>query len=183
MTLHTYRGCPNNHIRGAQIQMLLGTCWKYNCFFYFTTVSQFSLSMSYICDTEYIHKVFFFFFTQTPKIIQEIWNKIFNHDPPTPNTIFNCFPRFCFRHYANLFNTVLITSLCDDTRWRTQMKILTVVGYGEYGQIFLFNFQLYFPIFHWVHSMLIMVTLHTKPYYQDTVTRSIGRTSDQSILL
>lgn len=41
------------------------------------------------------------------------------------------------------------------------MKILTVVGCGECGQFFLFSFAV-FSNFHWVHSMLMMVTLHTK---------------------
>lgn len=84
MTLHTYRGCPNNHIRGAQIQMLLGTCWKYNCFFYFTTVSQFSLSMSYICDTEYIHKVFFFFLPKHQRLFKKFGTKYLTMTPPPP---------------------------------------------------------------------------------------------------
>lgn len=56
------------------------------------------------------------------------------------------------------------------------MKILTVVGCGECGQFFLFSFAV-FSNFHWVHSMLMMVTLHTKLYYQVTITRSIGKTS------
>lgn len=56
------------------------------------------------------------------------------------------------------------------------MKILTVVGCGECGQFILFSFAV-FSNFHWVHSMLMMVTLHTKLYYQVTITRSIGKTS------
>lgn len=51
------------------------------------------------------------------------------------------------------------------------MKILTVVGYGGCGQIFLFNFTV-FSNFHQVHSMLMMVTLHTKLYYQVSIIRN-----------
>lgn len=56
------------------------------------------------------------------------------------------------------------------------MKILTIVGCGECGQIFLFNFAI-FSNFYRIHSMLMMVTLHTKLYYQVTITRSMGKTS------
>lgn len=57
------------------------------------------------------------------------------------------------------------------------MKILTVVGCGGMWADFFFSILLYFPIFHWEHSMLIIVTLHTKLQYQETIIRSIGKTS------
>lgn len=44
-----------------------------------------------------------------------------------------------------------------------------------------FSVQFYlFSNFHWVHSMLMVVILHTKLYYQATITRNIGKL--QSIL-
>lgn len=111
------------------------------------------------------------------RLFKKFWTKYLTMIPPQ-KTLFLIVSHtsFCFRRYTNLFNTVLITNLCNDMKWRTQMKILTVVGCGECGQIFLFNFAV-FSNFYRIHSMLMMVTLHTKLYYQATITRSMGKTS------
>lgn len=85
-----FGGHPNNHTRGAQIQVLPGTCWKNRWFFFsFTSFPSFL----WVCLILVMQNTYIKFVTQTPKIIQEIWNKVFTHEPP-PNTIFNCFPCF-----------------------------------------------------------------------------------------